>query len=239
MKVLENENITQKECINYFKQHKYLLDKSFDGKVKAEFFEMSAKFYIEKESVLPMEIYEKITVKNIVENEDNKLGKNIYNIQKANPTIFKKYYDNKEKEIELVKSLLKENDIENKEELDLKYSNKKNINYYLIKQDLNYMEKNKNNEEEGKEADNEKEENKEIINEKDKGKENNKNVPKNKMKKSPRREMKNDNENNKSFLKKKRKRWKKEDYYVDYIGEKSILINQEDIVSQVDFLTRK
>ena len=75
MKVLENENITQKECINYFKQHKYLLDKSFDGKVKAEFFEMSAKFYIEKESVLPMEIYEKITVKNIVEKEDNKLGK--------------------------------------------------------------------------------------------------------------------------------------------------------------------
>ena len=63
-------------------KHKYLLDKSFDGKVKAEFFEMSAKFYIEKESVLPMEIYEKITVKNIVENEDNKLGKIIYSIQK-------------------------------------------------------------------------------------------------------------------------------------------------------------
>ena len=43
---------------------------------------MSAKFYIEKESVLPMEIYEKITVKNIVENEDNKLGEIIYSIQK-------------------------------------------------------------------------------------------------------------------------------------------------------------
>ena len=51
--------------------------------------------------------------------------------------------------------------------------------------------------------------------------------------------MKNDNENNKSLLKKKRKRWKKEDYYQDYFAEKNILINQEDIVSQVDFLTRK
>ena len=47
--------------------------------------------------------------------------------------------------------------------------------------------------------------------------------------------MKNDNENNKSFLKKKRERWKKEDCYLDYIGEKSILINQKVIVSQVDF----
>ena len=186
-----------------------------------------------------MVIDDKITNKNIFENDDNKFGKIIYNSQKENPKILKKSNENWEKEIELVKTLLKENNIESIEKLDLKYSNKKNINYYLIKQDLNYMEKNKNNEEEGKEADNEKEENKEIINEKDKGKENNKNVPKNKMKKSPRREMKNDNENNKSFLKKKRKRWKKEDYYVDYIGEKSILINQEDIVSQVDFLTRK
>jgi len=42
MKVLEKENITQKECINYFKKNKYLLDKNFDEKVKAEFFEMSA-----------------------------------------------------------------------------------------------------------------------------------------------------------------------------------------------------
>ena len=38
-----------------------------------------------------------------------------------------------------------------------------------------------------------------------------------------------------SFLKKKRERWKKEDCYLDYIGEKSILINQKVIVSQVDF----
>ena len=75
--------------------------------------------------------------------------------------MLKKSNDNKEKEIELVKTLLKENDIENKEELDLKYSNKKNINYYLIKQDLNYMEKNKNNEEkEGKEEVNENDEDK-------------------------------------------------------------------------------
>ena len=42
MKVLEKENITQKEYINYFKKNKYLLDKSFDERVKAEFFEMSA-----------------------------------------------------------------------------------------------------------------------------------------------------------------------------------------------------
>ena len=42
MKVLEKENITQKECINYFKKNKYLLDKNFDERVKAEFFEMSA-----------------------------------------------------------------------------------------------------------------------------------------------------------------------------------------------------
>ena len=38
-----------------------------------------------------------------------------------------------------------------------------------------------------------------------------------------------------SFLKKKRERWKKEDCYLDYIGEKSILINQKVIVSQVNF----
>ena len=42
MKVLEKENITQKKFINYFKNNKYLLDKNFDERVKAEFFEMSA-----------------------------------------------------------------------------------------------------------------------------------------------------------------------------------------------------
>ena len=99
------------------------------------------KFYIEKESVLSMVIDDKITNKNIFENDDNKFGKIIYNSQKENPKILKKSNENWEKEIELVKTLLKENNIESIEKLDLKYSNKKNINYYLIKQALNIWKK--------------------------------------------------------------------------------------------------
>ena len=89
MKILEKENITDKECTNYFKEHKYLLDKSFD--VKEEFFKMSAKFFIEINNVLPMVIDKKI----------------------------------KRKEVEIVKKLLKDNDIDSKEKLEIKYSNKK------------------------------------------------------------------------------------------------------------------
>ena len=59
------------------------------------------------------------------------------------------------------------------------------------------------------------------------------------MKKNYKRETKNGNEyeNKKIFLQKIRKRCKKEDYYLDYIGEKSILINQKAILIQVDYLT--
>ena len=68
-----------------------------------------------------MVIDDKITNKNIFENDDNKFGKIIYNSQKENPKILKKSNENWEKEIELVKTLLKENNIESKEKLDLKY----------------------------------------------------------------------------------------------------------------------
>ena len=135
MKILEKENINQKDCFNYFKQQKYLFDKTFEGKEKKEFFEMCVKFHIEKGNILPMIIDETITVKNIF---DMEFGKIIYNNKKSNI---------KYKEIELVKKLLKENDIDSKEKLDMKYSNKKNINYYLLEQALNFIEKNKNNKE--------------------------------------------------------------------------------------------
>ena len=270
MKVLERENITPKECTNYFQQKKYLLDKSFDGKVKGEFFEMSAKFFIKNKSVLPMVIDVTINVKDkvgmkIIENKDDKFEKIIHNIQKDNPKIIKKSNQNKEKEIKLVKKLLKENDIDNKEKLDIKYSNKKNINYYLINQALNYREKkmkdfeNKKMEENKRkdnyeEEDNEMEDeiyieedeekgenedtknNKEIEGDKEKGEDKDKNLREKERKKGNKKESENNNENDKinknekskPFLNKKRKRGKKEDFYIDNIGKKNILINQED-----------
>ena len=240
MKVLEKENITQRECNNYFKQRKYLLDKSFDGKVKGEFFEMSAKFYINNKSALPMVIDAKINVKNI----------------KGNPKIIKKSTQNKEKEIKIVKELLKENDIDNKQKLELKYSNKKNINYYLINQALNYKEKNKNDFEnkkigENKDKDTNEGEDKEMEDdvcieededqekEEDKEKEENKdkNLKEKEKKKQNKKESKNKNENDKInknekpkvLLNKKRNRGKNEDFYLDNIGKNNILINQEDV----------
>ena len=252
MKVLEKENITEKECANYFQQRKYLLDKSFDGKVKGEFFEMSARFFVETKNALPMAIDEQINVKSIVgmeiiENEDNKFRKIMFNSKNENPKMIEKNPENKRKEIEIVKQLLKDNDIDSREKLDIKYSNKKNINYYLINQALNYREKNKINDEDKKgekEEDKEKEDDIEKEEEKDKeekeGQEEKEKKDKEKEKKKrTKKETKNKIENDimninekdpEELLKKKRKRFpKKENYYLDNIGDKNILINQEDV----------
>ena len=203
MKILEKENLTDKECTNYFKEHKYLLYKSFD--VKEEFFKMSAKFFIEINHVLPMVINEKINVKNIVDMEI---------IENENQKMMEKNPENKRREIEIVKQLLKDNDIDSREKLDLKYSNKKNINYYLINEALNYLEKNKINDEDEKE-------------EKDKEKE---------KKKRTKKETINKIENNiyekdpDELLKRKRKReTKEENFFLNNIWDKNILINQEDV----------
>lgn len=202
MKILEKENLTDKECTNYFKEHKYLLDKSFD--VKEEFFKMSAKFFIEINHVLPMVINEKINVKNIVDMEI---------IENENPKTMEKIHETKRREIEIVKQLLKDNDIDSREKLDLKYSKKKNINYYLINQALNYWEKNKINDEDEKE-------------EKGKEKEKKKRTKKEAINKIENIYEKDPDE----LLKRKRKReTKEENFFLNNIGDENILINQEDV----------
>ena len=129
IKVIEKEKITQEECKNYFENKKYLIDKSFDGKVKGEFFEMSSKFYLEFQNAVPKKIDYKISVKNIanmeiLENEDNIFGKLIYNSKFKGLEMVKKTPEKEAKEIIHVKELLNKNKIENKENLNLKYAKK-------------------------------------------------------------------------------------------------------------------
>ena len=66
IKYFAKEKITKDDCDNYFKLKKYKNDKSLDGKVKSEYFEMSARFYIKSNDVLPAKIDDILIVNNIV-----------------------------------------------------------------------------------------------------------------------------------------------------------------------------
>ena len=141
---IEKDNITQEECMKYFLNQKYELDKSLDGHVKGEYFEMCAKFFMEFNNVLPVAIDNKILVKNIVgmkmiKNEKNDLDKILYYSEKkiSREEIKPKKKDSEE--IELAANLLKKDNVDSKEMLDEKYKNKKNIDYYLMNYSLNYL----------------------------------------------------------------------------------------------------
>ena len=141
---IEKDNITQEECMKYFLNQKYELDKSLDGHVKGEYFEMCAKFFMEFNDVLPVAIDNKILVKNIVgmkliKNEKNDLDKILYYSEKkiSREEIKPKKKDSEE--IELAANLLKKDNVDSKEMLDEKYKNKKNIDYYLMNYSLNYL----------------------------------------------------------------------------------------------------
>ena len=215
MQVIEKDSITQKECMDYFQKKKYLLDKSFDGKVKGEYFEMSAKFYIEYQNVLPTKIDYKISVKNIVnmeilENEDNNLGKLIYNSKIEGPKIVKKSLEKEEEEILLVNNMLNAKNIDSKQKLDIKYGKKKNIEYYLMNQALNYKKEKEKKKEEKKEEE----------------KSGKKKEPKKKTEKGF---IKTNEKNDNTLMSKKRNREKKVKYYINNIDGNNILINQEDV----------
>jgi len=66
IKYIEKKIISKEDCENYFKLQKYKKDKSLDGKVKGEYFEMSARFFIKLKDVLPVKIDDIINVNNIV-----------------------------------------------------------------------------------------------------------------------------------------------------------------------------
>ena len=247
MQILEKENITQKECIDYFQKKKYLLDKSFDGKIKGEYFEMSARFFLELNNALPQKIDNKISVKNIVnmeifENEYNNLKKLIYESNNDGTKMDIKTSKIVEEEILSVKNLLNKMNIKNKQDLDVKYE-RKNIDYYLMNQALNYIvEKEKNKKQKKEDEEEDKEEPKEEQKEKQKEEET---EAKKKMKEDPKEEKKSgkkkesekikkniiieSKEKKDILLKKKRMRDKNNIYYMNNIKGNSLLINQEDV----------
>ena len=145
MKIIEKEKITQEECKNYFINKKYELDKSLDGCIKGEYFEMCAKFFMECNNALPANIDNKISVKNIVGmemliNEENDIEKIIYNSNNKISKMEVESQDKINKEIKFVEEILEKDNIENKIMLDEKYENKKNIDYYFVNQALKVKE---------------------------------------------------------------------------------------------------
>ena len=147
---IQKEYITKEECDNYFQLKKYEIDKSFDGKIKGEFFEMAARFFIQDSKVLPAKIDNIINVKNIVGMEPLLEVKSIDNIlNDINLDIIKENIDIKkieENDIKKVRNILKEKKIITKEDLDNHFKDTKNIEYFYINSLLNfYSKKNKIN----------------------------------------------------------------------------------------------
>ncbi len=66
LKYFAKEKITKNDCDDYFKLKKYKTDKSLEGIVISEYFEMSARFYIKSNDVLPVKIDDILIVKDIV-----------------------------------------------------------------------------------------------------------------------------------------------------------------------------
>ena len=246
MKYVEKDNITQEECMNYFLNKKYEMDKSLDGKVKGEYFEMSAKFFIEFNDVLPAKIEHKIIVKNIVgieilKNDENTLGKIMYNSKYEIPKMEIKSKEKENEEIELIEKLLEKENIKDKIMLNKKYENKKNINYYLMNQALNtkeiYSNKNINEKEAINETKND--ENELLNNKRKRNKEEEKKeaaqqkIIKNKVSQKEIKEKKAKKDTKKKKIQKieelnKEELKKKESYYIKDVDNNGILINQED-----------
>ena len=157
---IEKENITKEECDNYFKLDKYKIDKSFDGKVKGEFFEMSARFFIQNNNVLPNKIDNIINVKNIVGMEPLLEVESIDNIlNDINLGIESKNFDLKqieENDINKALNILKEKNITTKQDLDNNFKDTKNLEYYYINALLNFYSKKSQKNNKNKNTDNEK-----------------------------------------------------------------------------------
>ena len=160
IKYIEKEIISKEDCENYFKLKKYKTDKSLDGKVKGEYFEMSARFYIKLNDVLPVKIDDIINVNNIVGLDPLLEEETLDNIiNSINITFKNDSFDPKKKEednIIFVNNLLNKENIATQENLEIKYCSK-NLKYYLRNELLNYKEKEeekKKKNEEQKEKDN-------------------------------------------------------------------------------------
>ena len=140
IKYFEKEIITREDCNNYFKLKKYKTDKSLDSKVKGEYFEMSARFYIKTNDILPAKINDILNVNNIV-GLDPLLGEETLDniINNINLTFKDDSFDTTKKEdnIKFLKNLLGEEKIKTQEDLEKKYRFK-NLDYYYIKALLNY-----------------------------------------------------------------------------------------------------
>ena len=65
----EKQNITKEKCGKYYKEDKYNLDKSSDGKVKGEFIEIASEILYSNNDVLLGKIDNITNVKNIAEME--------------------------------------------------------------------------------------------------------------------------------------------------------------------------
>ena len=144
LKYIEKEKITEIDCFDYFQKKKYLLDKSLDGKVKGEYFEMFAKYFIESKNVLPQEINNKINVKNIVgmeilKNETNDISKIIFDCKEKNENMIFKPKEKEKEDIKIVEDLISKDNM-TKEKLNNMYKDNKNINYFLLNNALNYKE---------------------------------------------------------------------------------------------------
>ena len=141
IKYLEKEIITRDECDNYFKLIKYKTDKSLDDKVKDEYFEMSARFFIQSNDVLPAKIDDKLNVNNIVGLEPLLREETLDNIINGIDFTFKddstKKIDNIKVVNELLNNLLNREKISTKEDLKKRYSFK-NLSYYFRNALLEY-----------------------------------------------------------------------------------------------------
>ena len=235
IKLLEKEIISIDDCDNYFKLKKYNSDKSLDGKVKGEYFEMSARFFIRSNDVLPAKIDDTLNVKNIVGLEPLIGEETLDNIiNSINLTIKDdSSFDSKEIE-ELIKdgeNLLNEENIKTEEDLKKKYSCK-NLDYYYRNTLLNYFSNLKKKDK--KKTDDKKAKSKEKeffdeIEDEDEKLEKNKQNKKSKQKKNEKSKNKEksgkEEENECKMLQKKTRRQKQ----IESINGKNILIEQEQV----------
>ena len=149
IKYFEKEIIKREDCDNYFKLKKYKTDKSLDGKVKGEYFEMSVRFYIKANDVLPAKIDDILNVNNIV-GLSPLLGEETLDniINNINLTFKDDSLDSTKKEdnIQIINNLLNKENITTQEDLEKKNSFK-NLDYYYRNALLNYYSNLKKKEE--------------------------------------------------------------------------------------------
>ena len=234
IKFLEKEIISIDDCDKYFKLKKYKTDKSLDGKVKGEYFEMSARFYIRSNDVLPAKIDDTLNVNNIV-GLDPLLGEETLDniVNSINLTFKDDSFDsiNKEELNEFGENLLKKENIKTQEDLEKKYS-LKNLDYYYRNALLNYSSNLKKKEKKKTDDKKAKSKEREFFDEtedEDEKLEKNKLNKKSKQKKNQKSKNKEksgkEEENEYKFLQKKTRRQKQ----IENINGKNILIEQEQV----------